>query len=165
MRTIVRPAQPANIPEGADRRFSAEPAPMPDRRIAFTAAGAPADTYASKLVKYVPAEVIAFYVPAYALMGKTAAGAAATLAVGAIATFAYLEWQARREDQKQPWSFYALAVLAFLGWALGISTVGTLLFGLTIEVSAFIMMVLVLAIPAVDGLTAPVREEKMIPTA
>lgn len=138
---------------------------MPDRRLAFTAEGVPADTYTEKLVKYVPAEIIAFYVPAYALIGKTATGAAVTLAVGAIATFVYLQWQVRREPKKQPWTFYVLAVLAFFGWALGISTVGTVLFGLTAEVSAFILLVLVLAIPALDGLSATERQEETIPTA
>src|SRR5882757_1789332 len=86
--------------------------------------GEKGDKFPDKLVKYVPAETLAFFVPISASLGldRTRLLVVATI-VGAIGTPGYLWLTARKLPKvEQPlFHFYLLAVLAFACWALGTS--------------------------------------------
>ena len=85
------------------------------------------DDYASKLLKYIPAEVIAFYAPAYALTidNKIAWLQILFLFVGAGGTVGYLFVRHKRENpvEIKPFYFFALGLISFLIWAVGTSSV------------------------------------------
>ena len=81
------------------------------------------DDFPTALVKYVPAETLAFFVPAAAGIGRDrSALLILVVVVGAIGTLGYL-WlraQAEPDKNKRPLlHFYVLAVIAFLVWAIG----------------------------------------------
>src|SRR4051812_33384225 len=83
-----------------------------------------ADGYKDKLVKYVPAEVIAFFVPITAFVGTGSdAALIAVFAIAIVATFLVLLRAnlAVPVGQRAPWWSYVLAEAAFIAWALGTS--------------------------------------------
>jgi len=91
---------------------------------AAAAAGPPPDDLVTKLLKYIPGEVIAFYVPIYALVPKDLAwGLWLVVLLSAAGTVGYLWVRADRTSRPRAY-FYVLAVVAFFCWALGTSTVG-----------------------------------------
>jgi hypothetical protein len=79
------------------------------------------DSFPEKLVKYVPAETLAFFVPAAAAVGPSRTVLlVVTLVVAATGTVGYL-WSSARSlppAEKPLPHFYILAVVAFLCWAL-----------------------------------------------
>jgi len=82
------------------------------------------DDFPDKLLKYVPAETLAFFVPVTAGLDSDKSGwLVVVLVAGAIGTFGYLWIAGQREpDDKKPLPYlYALAVIAFLCWAVGTS--------------------------------------------
>ena len=115
------------------------------------------DDYGDKLVKYIPAEVIAFFLPAYALAAKLTdfSDRIGWLLVGIaiVGTVGYLLVKA---DKAKPsrWYFYLLAVLAFLGWAIGTTTEVAKLFNLPQpELSGkLVVFVTIFIVPLVDEL-------------
>lgn len=119
----------------------------------------PADELSEKLLKYIPGEVIAFYVPVYALVPKEArAGLVTVLAVAAAGTVGYLF---ARADKASPprFYFYILAVVSFLAWALGTSTVGADLMALPEWSSRAAIPVAVLVVPMIDEVITRLLEK------
>jgi hypothetical protein len=113
------------------------------------------DDYSSKLVKYIPGEVIAFFVPAYALAAQVPELWARwlVLVLCVLGTVGYLF--ARASKEKPPrWYFYVLALLSFLAWAMGTSKVATELFRINDPgvVSKLIVTAAVFLIPLADEL-------------
>lgn len=110
------------------------------------------DNYGDKLVKYIPAEVIAFYVPAYALIkGADDLGDGAKLLVLGLCLVGTLGYLYIRADKANPprWYFYVLAVIAFLAWAIGTSDIG-LIWGMGEEISKFTVLAGVFLVPMAD---------------
>ena len=94
------------------------------------------DKFADKLVKYIPAEAIAFYTPIYAYVRTNATTADGTvpkgplaivLAVTLLGLLGYVYARERSDNKTRvkitDWYYYPLAVIAFLCWAIGTSTV------------------------------------------
>ena len=78
----------------------------------------PPDGYADKLVKYIPGEVTAFYIPAYALASDFGKGAIYfTLVVCVLGMLVYLSLSADKERKPRKY-FYLLSIIAFAAWAL-----------------------------------------------
>jgi uncharacterized membrane protein len=90
--------------------------------------GTQGDSYSDKLVKYIPAEVIGFFVPAYALATKVSGlwAQGLVLVLCALGTVGYLMIKAPK-DAPPRWYFYVLALLSFIAWAIGTSDVLSLL--------------------------------------
>lgn len=149
-RTIVYQRRPAPVPA---------PAPAPPPAVAADAnGGAPAgprsattDPYSEKLVKYIPAEVIAVVIPLAALAGDRDTLLIAALIVGFLATPFYL-WQKATgltQDKKPKFYFYILSMIAFCVWGLTTTRLGGKV-GLDKTSATFILAVTVFAIPALD---------------
>ncbi len=114
-----------------------------------------ADGFPEKLAKYVPAEVLAFYVPALAISGVRGDQAALLLLTiaGLAGTVIYLVAAARSEpnpDRRPPAWFYVLAALAFVGWALGTVPELADLTGLSDAVTSLVLPITVFLIPGID---------------
>ena len=155
IRTVVyTPAPSTAVPRDALLEGEPPPATDPD--------AAAADKYADKLLKYIPAEVIAFYTPIYAYV-KSNVGDPADPAVLAPLPLAFvliisivgvLGYLVVRRDPKTPprWYFYALAAVAFVAWAIGTSTVGQDVFGFPEWWDKLILLVGIFLIPLIDEL-------------
>ena|SRR5258708_6107408 len=164
-RTILYSARPAG---------SMQPAPTPKEPLTFGGPGpsrkkanpttqspvtqsvddvATRDDYAGKLVKFVPAEVLAFFAPmAAAVQGRNGLLIAATV-IAFLSTPAYL-WYASQKlppQQKPLVHFYPLSAIAFLAWALGTSKIGSLV-GLDSISTSFVLGCSIFLIPLADGL-------------
>jgi hypothetical protein len=120
------------------------------------APGAPpvvGDGIPEKLVKYVPAETLAFFVPFSAAIGPERTGLLiAVLVVSAITTVGYLWWQGQslpREQQPLP-HYYVLAVIAFACWAFATAPSVTALLGADALVAALVLAGGVALIPMTD---------------
>ncbi len=134
-RTIVYPQSPA-----AAAAAAGGPPPLPP------------DEFGDKLVKYLPAEVVAFYVPIYALIPTAEDWARwLILAVAALGTLGHLLLRADPANPPRRY-FFVLAVVAFLGWAIGTSTVGSDLLGMEEWLSKIVLLLVVFAVPLIDGL-------------
>jgi hypothetical protein len=115
----------------------------------------------TKLVKYIPGETLAFFVPAASLLGTSRDGLLlAATAVGAVGTVGWLWYTSRSEPpEKRPLPhFYVLAVIAFVLWC--IVTAPNLADVLHIDdvVAGLLLMVGVFLIPLADGIL-----EKIVP--
>lgn len=108
------------------------------------------DAYPEKLVKYVPAEVVAFYVPAYTMAPDERMFLKwAILLMAAVGTVGYLRLQA--PDAIPPrWYFYVLSLVAFFAWALGTTSTGDDLLHLSREESAIALLAGVFLVPMID---------------
>jgi hypothetical protein len=128
----------------------------PPRDAARAAVESP-DKVGDKLVKYIPAEVIAFYVPVYAYVQARPDWAKwLVLGLAVVGTLGYL--YVRSEKANPPrWFFYVLAVLAFIGWALGTSSLGADLFGFPDFVSKLAVFLAVFLLPLVDQFLTRIR--------
>ncbi len=113
----------------------------------------PADGYREKLVKYVPAEVVAGFIPLTAFIGTGEdALLVLALAAGAIATLGYLRKENLKvpSGQRAPFWAYALALWAFLAWALATSPPTAEVFGLSLKAAGVILAISAFVIPALD---------------
>ena len=110
------------------------------------------DTLPEKIAKYVPAEVLAFFIPTYALLPEGDIGLRWTvLVIGLIGTVVYL--MVSRPADAQPRSFfYVLAAISYLAWAIGTSDAGTELFKLSEAASRVLFAAAVFLVPGVDEL-------------
>ena len=127
---------------------------VPRSRKLRGAGDAQPDGFPQKLIKYVPAEVLAFFVPATAALGPTREGLLwVAVAVAVIGTPGYLFLQSRAlSPAEQPrLAFYALAVIAFLCWAVGTSTSVAGLVGLDEIEAGFLLAAAVFLVPLIDG--------------
>jgi hypothetical protein len=104
----------------------------------------PPDDYATKLVKYVPAETLSFFLPAV-LLADSALGDALLVIVAMVGTALYLGRQGPK-----PLYFYVLAELALLAWIVGTTEVGSELLPLRPEAAKLTLAIAVYLIPAVD---------------
>jgi hypothetical protein len=144
------PSQPVPPPPApaASAPVPAPPAPAPPAPPVETP-----DGYKEKLIKYVPAEVLAFFVPLTAFIGSDDEVALiAACAAGVIGTAAYL-YQANmnvpKEQQAPPWNYF-LAVVAFAAWGLATSPATASLAGLSEKSVAVILALAAFLVPALD---------------
>lgn len=122
------------------------------RTVVHPRAGKPGDSVLEKLAKYVPAETVAFYVPAYAIAKAHGSSICwAILTVGLIGTIIYLVAVA---DSANPprWYFYLLSGIAFIVWAMATSSVEVDLFQWGEWVGELLLFVAVFLIPIIDKL-------------
>ncbi|HEX5994945.1 MAG TPA: hypothetical protein VFY84_07360 [Jiangellales bacterium] len=122
------------------------------------------DDLPTKLVKYIPGETLAFFVPAAALVGSERDGLLWAIAlVGAVGTVAWLWYASRSEPiEKRPRAhFFGLAVIAYAVWALATApNLGELV--RVDEVTAgVILMFGVFLIPVIDGILNSLTPAKM----
>jgi hypothetical protein len=132
----------------------------PVLQAAIGASDQPPDDYRAKLVKYIPAEVIGFFIPAYALVSRngsdTSASGSATaqivvVVVSLVGLVGYLYVSSAKERPPRLF-YYVLSILAFLAWAVGTSSVGQDVFHLPERLNEFTVLVAVFLIPMVDEL-------------
>jgi len=111
------------------------------------------DSLPERLVKYVPAETLAFFVPIAAVLGADRRPLLVTvLAIGVVGTAGYL-WlagQKAAEDERPLPHFYVLACLAFLCWAVGTSAGVAGLIGLDPVGAGVVLGAAVFAVPLLD---------------
>jgi hypothetical protein len=127
------------------------PSPATTRR---AGGGQDGDALPEKLVKYVPAETLAFFVPVAAALGTSRDGwLVAAIVVAALGTVGYL-WQNAQQlkpTQRPLGHFYVLAVVAFCAWAVGTSGSVADLLGADDIVGSVLLGFAVFLIPLADG--------------
>jgi hypothetical protein len=118
------------------------------------------DGLSEKLVKYVPAETLAFFVPISAGLGSSRDGVLLlVIIVAAVGTVGYL-WTNGRTlamDKRPRSHFYLLAVIAFLAWALGTNANVADLVGMDTTVAGVVLGCAIFLIPLVDEVITTVR--------
>lgn len=117
--------------------------------------GGQGDDLPTRLVKYVPAETLAFYVPAAAAIGATNdLLLVVVVAVGAVGTAGWLWYQASSlaAEERPLVHFYVLAVIAFLVWALATAPSLASLLRLDTVTTGIILAIGVFLIPLADGI-------------
>ena len=118
------------------------------------------DDLPTKLVKYVPAETIAFFVPATAGIGS---GRGALLLVvvvaGVIGTVAWLWYKgsSQPEAQRPRAHFYVLSAIAFLVWAVATAPNVAALARLDSVTAGVLLLLAVFLIPLADGVLTKLR--------
>jgi hypothetical protein len=130
---------------------------VPPKPASKRAADAPAggDQLPEKLVKYIPGETLAFFVPVAAALGSDRKGwLVAVTIVAAIGTVAYL-WNSASStpatERPLP-HFYVLAVIAFAAWAIGTSPNIADLISVDDVVAGVILALAVFLVPLADGI-------------
>lgn len=134
------------------------------------------DRYAAKLVKYIPAEVLAAFIPLIALANEIKASKEVwlwvTVGIGAACTIGYSRWQSTDVLKKQieaahgEWPqervdreykflqphvyYYALALVAFAAWALATAQPARALIGMDATQSEFVVAAVALVLPLAD---------------
>lgn len=115
--------------------------------------GVGGDDFPVRMAKYVPAETLAFFVPAAAWIGSgNNAALTAVVLIGLLGTIGYL-WLAgqRAEPDERPLPhFYALAGLAYLCWTVGVSSHAAALVHLDATVGGVVLTAAVFLIPMLD---------------
>lgn len=112
-----------------------------------------ADSLPDRIVKYVPAETLAFFVPVAAAIGsRRPALLAAVVVAGLIGTVGYLWLAGQRAapDQRPLPHFFVLAGLAYLCWAVGTNGNVAALMGLDQLGGAVLLGMAVFLIPMLD---------------
>jgi hypothetical protein len=110
-------------------------------------AAPPPDGFGDRLVKYIPAEVLAFFIAAAAEWGGNTAFLIVTISVAAVFTPIVLY---ATSPAGVRWYAILLAVVAFLAWAIGTSPNTDRLVGLTGTQGPFVLTVAAFVVPAVD---------------
>jgi peptidoglycan/LPS O-acetylase OafA/YrhL len=109
------------------------------------------DRYFDKLLKYVPAEAIAFYLPFYEFSKDPESDEWQWIVFAAAILGGFVYLLLRVDKEKKPRRFYyVIALLALLAWTIGTSTVGADLFGLSDKGSKIIVGIAAFALPGVD---------------
>ena len=126
--------------------------------VAFEAAPAaaqPSDGFKEKLLKYIPGEVVAFFVPVTAIAGTDEDAILwVALVAGVIAAPVYLyigSLDVPRARRTRGWA-YVLTVVSFLAWAFATSQPTADLIGIDQGLAGVILAVAALFIPAIDVL-------------
>ena len=117
------------------------------------------DEYSDKLLKYIPAEVIAFYLPmyTYALSFVQQGDGPVTdktplIVVLLVSLLGLVGYMYVRRDPKTNWYFYVLSAVAFLCWAVGTSSVAQAIIDLPELYNKVILMTGIFLIPMFDEL-------------
>lgn len=111
------------------------------------------DGYTERLSKYIPAEVLAAFLPLVGLTGNRGTLLHVAFWSGLVATVLYLYIHALRETDKTKrprWFFYVLAALAFFAWAIGTSDPVRNMFGWDDVGARFALAMAAFAIPVLD---------------
>jgi hypothetical protein len=124
-----------------------------DGPVVFGPGDTPADGYVDKLIKYVPAEVVAFFAPAAAIAAGSRGALLGIAAAGVIATPGYLWYQSRKlpVDRKPLPHFFVIATIAFLVWAAATSPALASTAHLETQTVTLLLMVTILFVPLVDA--------------
>jgi hypothetical protein len=109
----------------------------------------PPDSYSDRLVRFVPAEVLAFFVPAAANWSDDETALIVILITGLLATPLYL-WVRGRDNQPVTWWFYILATIAFFAWAAGTSGATSELLGMSERAGTLALALAAFLIPLLD---------------
>ena len=108
------------------------------------------DDYSDKLTKYIPAEVIAFYLPAYNYInGSSKLAECVVLIVAIVGTLIYLAARVDKASKPRCY-FYPLAIISFICWAIGTSSVASDLLGLPPMWAKLILSAAIFLIPGID---------------
>lgn len=123
----------------------------------------------TKIAKYVPAEVLSFFLAGTAIAAGMTGGTPAVvlwgvLALGVVATPLWLAMRARDEKppRKLPAFTYVLAIVAFLVWAFASSVDARALIGMDESIAHLILLATVLLIAPIDSLLAPKAPAGMV---
>jgi hypothetical protein len=115
--------------------------------------GGTGDGYTERLSKYIPAEVLAAFIPLVGLGTDRSLLLLIAFVIGLAATVMYLYIHARGEADpiKRPrWFFYLFAGAAFVAWAIGTSDPIRALFGWDTVTARFTLAIAAFAIPILD---------------
>lgn len=118
------------------------------------------DSLPERLVKYVPAETLAFFVPLAASIGTHRHGLLiAALVAGLVGTIGYLWLAAQRAkpDERPLPHFYVLAATAFLCWAVGTSANVSALVRIDQTTAGVILGFAVFLVPLLDEVLIRMR--------
>jgi len=114
-----------------------------------------ADSLQTKLVKYVPAEVVSVSAAGFAAFNPTGDWIWFGLAVGALANVVYLFVAAAQQSDNAPaprWYFYFLSAVAFVVWSIAtISSIQSSM-KLTESKASFILFAGAFGVPLLDSL-------------
>jgi hypothetical protein len=121
------------------------------------------DGYLSKIAKYVPAETVTLTLAAFAAFKPDGNTVWVFLAVGALANVVYLLSLASNEAvaQRPRAYFYALSVLAFLGWSIAVIEFVQTKVGLNGDDAdaqkAFVLAATAFLVPALDSILGKLK--------
>ncbi len=121
-------------------------------------ARAEADGYRDKLIKFVPAEAVAFFAVANQVVDESWSDGWrwAVLVFGSVIAVLY-PTAVSRQAPTVAWFFYVLSAASFLAWAFGTSSYGGDLFGWPQGANKIILAAAVPIIPALDDLFVRIR--------
>jgi hypothetical protein len=111
------------------------------------------DGYTERLSKYIPAEVLAGFLPLVGLAADRNSLLLATFVIGLGAALLYLYVHARQitDPARRPRSFfYIFAAIAFIAWAFGTSEPMRTLFGVDAVLARYVLAIVAFALPVAD---------------
>lgn len=117
------------------------------------------DGYVDRLIKYVPAEVLAFFLPITAAVGPGRPSLIwVCLAAGFVATPIWLGVHALQmpAGSRPLPHFYVLACVAFVAWAIASSDAVRVVVGVDLVTANVILGVVVLILPGIDILLSAI---------
>jgi hypothetical protein len=121
--------------------------------------GTAGDGLPEKLVKYVPAETIGFFVPVSAAVGTGNEGwLIAVVVVALLGTPAYLFQMAPETPASKPRAhYYVLAEIALVCWMLGTSSAVQSWVGISQTLGGVVLAIGTFAIPITDGVLTKLK--------
>lgn len=123
--------------------------PRPPADVYSGAPYSPGDEFGERLVKFIPAEVLAFFVPAAANWGDDKTALVLIFVLATVATPLYL-WVMSDTHDKPRKQYYVLATLSFVAWAIGTSPPASDLIGLAPDTGSLALFLAAFAIPLID---------------
>jgi hypothetical protein len=141
------------VPRSITYRFDRKQIPKEDRTYAGSMGSPSPDDYGERLIKYVPAEVLAFYITASAFAGNDVTMLWVAFGVGSLGTFGYaLLRSPKKKIEANPRGVgFFLAVLAFACWAVGTTPEFAKLLELQPKAGGFILLCGAFLVPLVDS--------------
>ena len=137
------------VEAGEERR-----ARRPKARVELQSDAALPDGYLDRMAKYVPAEVLAFFLPLVTFIGKDDTWLWVVLGVGAVGTVLYLLMASVKQSEFPLPHFFVLSLAAFFVWAFGASGVIRDLIDVNEKGATVVLGCFVFLVPAVDYLLA-----------
>jgi hypothetical protein len=114
----------------------------------------PDDDYQQRLLKYIPAETIAFFVPISAAVGDKSRSGLVVITLVAIAGNVLYSFIGKAPGGKTLPHYYVLSIIAFLVWALATDQSLADLIGLNKLWTSIILGCTVFILPGLDALLA-----------